>query len=155
MPIASVFNSVSYTRRALRIGRCFACLQLLVFPSSGNLGICSVFLPSVGEHIVIFGISFAWPPSVEVQLGKEQIHSRILAAGSGQGNSVIELPWKHLLPSHVLRIGFHRHILCIYAQGMSAGGCGGSGRGETLNVTRPGACLFHVSLACIHACDVL
>ena len=23
---------------------------------------------------------------------------------------------------------------------------------ETLNVTHPGACLFHVSLACIHAC---
>ena len=26
------------------------------------------------------------------------------------------------------------------------------GRGETLNVTQPGACLFHVSLACILAC---
>ena len=27
---------------------------------------------------------------------------------------------------------------------------GGGGEGETLNVTHPGAFLFHISLACIH-----
>ena len=35
------------------------------------------------------------------------------------------------------------HIVCMYVHTLG---------GETLNVTHPGAYLFHVSLACFHAC---
>ena len=82
MPFASVFLQRFLHSKCLshRCRRFFVCLQFLVFATSGILGICSAFLPSGGEHIVVYGVWWVWT-----------------GGGCWGDSSVIELRWKDLI----------------------------------------------------------
>ena len=82
MPFASVFLQRFLHSKCLshRCRRFFVCLQFLVFATSGILGICSAFLPSGSEHIVVYGVWWVWT-----------------GGGCWGDSSVIELRWKDLI----------------------------------------------------------
>ena len=81
----------------------------MVFATSGILGICSMFLPSGGEHIVIYGVRWVWAGGVGGCVGDSSViglcwkdlirlgRGGVGAVGGWGDSSVIELPWKDFI----------------------------------------------------------